>query len=122
MPLQGLRVLVVEDEGPIALMIEDMLQDMGCVVVGSAASVGEAQKLVAHGGFDFALLDMNLGGAKGESVADALAAAKIPFVFASGYGLAGVPPHLQGRPVLPKPFLISDLRRLMLESLAVGPV
>ena len=72
--LAGLRVLVVEDEAPIAMLIEDMVQDMGCVVAGFAATVSEALKLVKNGGFDFALLDMNLGGAKVDAVADALAA------------------------------------------------
>jgi CheY-like chemotaxis protein len=116
-PLQDLRVLVVEDEGPIAMLIEDMLEEMGCVVAGSAATVGDALQRVKDGGLDFALLDMNLGGARVEGVADALAASGIPFAFASGYGRAGLPAHLQNRPVLQKPFLSSQLEKIMRESL-----
>jgi CheY-like chemotaxis protein len=109
----GLRVLVVEDEALIAMHIEDMLEQMGCQIAGSAAAVPEALKLVAQGGFDFALLDMNLGGTRVEAVADALQAGQIPFAFASGYGAAGLPAHLQDRPVLQKPFLGADLERVM---------
>lgn len=121
MTLKGLRVIVIEDEGPIAMMIEDMMQELGCVVVGSAASVAQAQGLVERGGFDFALLDMNLRGARVEAVADALSAGGVPFVFASGYGQACVPANLQGRPVLAKPFLISDLKLSMLQALQGRP-
>jgi CheY-like chemotaxis protein len=117
MPFQGLRVLVVEDEAAIAMWIEDVLQDMGCVITGSAATVAEALRLVQQGGFDFVLLDMNLAGAKVEAVAHALAAAGIPFAFASGYGRAGLPDGLQDRPVLQKPFLSADLEKVMRQSL-----
>jgi CheY-like chemotaxis protein len=118
--LAGLRVLVVEDEAPIAMLIEDMVQDMGCVVAGSAATVSEALKLVKNGGFDFALLDMNLGGAKVDAVADALAAGGIPFAFASGYGRGGLSGHLQNRPVVQKPFLTADLEKAIRQSLGVA--
>ncbi len=117
MPFQGLRVLVVEDEAAIAMWIEDVLEDMGCVITGSAATVAEALRLVQQGGFDFVLLDMNLAGAKVEAVAHALAAAGIPFAFASGYGRAGLPDGLQDRPVLQKPFLSADLEKVMRQSL-----
>ena len=64
---------------------------------------------------------MNLGGAKVETVAAALADAGTPFVFASGYGRAGLPPHLQDRPVLSKPFVIAELQRAILDSLKSRP-
>jgi CheY-like chemotaxis protein len=116
--LDGVRVLVIEDEAPIALMIEDMLQDMGCVVAGSAAAVNEALRCVEAGGFDFALLDVNLGGTSAEAVADALVRSGIPFAFASGYGQAGVPAHLRARPVLGKPFNSAELKKVLCENLA----
>lgn len=114
---KGLRVLVVEDETPIAMMIEDMLQDMGCIVVGSAATIESALRLVERGGFDFALLDFNLGGRNAQEVADALVAKGIPFAFGSGYGRAGLPSHLKDRPVLQKPFLGDDLERAVRQGL-----
>ncbi|HEX4159864.1 MAG TPA: response regulator [Rhizomicrobium sp.] len=116
--LHGVRVLVIEDETPIALMIEDMLQDMGCIVAGSAATVNEALGCVEAGGFDFALLDVNLAGASAEAVADALVRSGIPFAFASGYGRPGVPERLQARPVLGKPFNSAELRKILCDNLA----
>jgi CheY-like chemotaxis protein len=103
--LQGLRVLVLEDETIVLLMIEDLLDDLGCRVVGPAATVPEALALAEAGGFDAALLDLNLG--RGETsypVADLLAARRVPFAFVTGYSAdALVPPH-NGRPILEKPF------------------
>jgi CheY-like chemotaxis protein len=118
--LEGLRVLVVEDEAPIAMLIEDMVQDMGCVVAGFAATVPEALKLAKNGSFDFALLDMNLGGARVDEVAEALAARGIPFAFASGYGRGGLSGPLQDRPVMQKPFLSADLEKMIRQSLGAA--
>ena len=115
--LQGVRVLVIEDEAPIAMMIEDMLQDMGCIVAASAGSVEQALAAVKAGGFDFALLDLNLRGVRADAVAEALVLADVPFAFASGYGIAGVPPHLQNRPVLQKPFAQDELEKTLRENL-----
>jgi CheY-like chemotaxis protein len=115
--LQALRVLVVEDETAIAIMIEDMLADMGCVVAGSVGTIEDALRRIDKGGFDFALLDLNLGGRSAQDVADALVAKGIPFAFGSGYGRAGLPAHLKDRPVLQKPFLSDDLERVLRESL-----
>jgi CheY-like chemotaxis protein len=84
--LQGLRVLVLEDETIVLLMIEDLLDDLGCHVVGPASTVPEALALAEAGGFDAALLDLNLG--RGETsypVADMLAARHVPFAFVTGY-------------------------------------
>ena len=115
--LGGVRVLVIEDEAPIALMIEDMILDMGCDIAGSAASVDDALGCVKAGGFDFALLDINLGGVSAEAVADALVKTGVPFAFASGYGRAGLPAHLQDRPVLRKPFTGADLEKVLRDNL-----
>src|ERR1700744_1586368 len=115
--LAGLRVLVIEDEGPIALMIEDMLADLGCVVTGSAASVDEALTLVRACNFDFALLDMNLRGVSAEGVAEALIRTGKPFAIASGYGREGVAAHLRDRPVVRKPFMRAELEKILHDSL-----
>jgi CheY-like chemotaxis protein len=108
--LHGLRVLVVEDEGVVAMLVEAMLEDLGCVVTQSAASVREALEHVRAGGFDFALLDVNLAGEKSYPVADELRRLGIPFAFASGYGTAGLRPDLADLPVVQKPFRIADLK------------
>lgn len=117
----GLRVLVIEDEAPIALMIEDMLADMGCVVAGSAASVPQALGCVETLAFDFALLDLNLGNADASPVAEALLRRDTPFAFASGYGRRGVPAHLQGPPVIQKPFTATQLASLLADAAAARP-
>jgi len=110
---QALRILLVEDEAVIAIMIEDMLTDLGCEVVGPAASVAEASRLAQTEPLAGAFLDVNLGGASIYPVADLLAARQIPFVFVSGYGAGGIDPRFVGRPVLSKPILDADLERAL---------
>jgi len=88
--LHGRRVLVVEDEALVAMLMEDGLADAGAEVVGPAYSVEEALGLIERaacdGGLSAAVLDINLGGAPVSTVADCLAALGVPFVFATGYG------------------------------------
>jgi CheY-like chemotaxis protein len=112
--LDGLRVLVVEDEVLVSMVIEDMLAGFGCQVVGPAGSVREALALIDAARIDGALLDVNLGGERlGFRVADALVSRGIPFVFASGYGRSILTrPHLDV-PVLSKPFDETMLRQAL---------
>ena len=109
--LEGMRVLVVEDEVLVSMVIEDMLASFGCEVVGPAGNVGEALTLIEAAPVDGALLDVNLGGERlGFAVADALVARGIPFLFVSGYGKSILKsPHLDAA-VLPKPFDEATLR------------
>jgi CheY-like chemotaxis protein len=111
--ITGLKVAVVEDEAAIAMMIEMMLEDLGCVLAGSAASLADAERLVMGGGFDFALLDVNLSGHKTDRIAEMLAANGVPFAFASGYGRAGLPERFADRPVVQKPFATADLEKVL---------
>lgn len=109
MSLEGKRVLVVEDEGLVAMTVEDMLSDLGCTVAARASSVPEALDIARDGGFEFALLDVSLQGKKVFPVAELLSEKGIPFVFASGYGAVGLPEEFRSSPVVPKPFEIEDL-------------
>jgi CheY-like chemotaxis protein len=119
--LQGLRVLVVEDEMMVSMLIEDMLSDLGCVVVGPAARLDEAIDLVGQGGIDCAVLDVNLGGQPIFPLADLLREKGRPFAFATGYGDAGLREVDRGSPVLQKPFREGDLARVLGElRTAVG--
>ena len=86
--LDGLRVLVVEDEMMVSMLIEDMLGDLGCTVVGPASRLDEAIELAKQADLDCAVLDVNLGGQLVFPVADLLAARGIPVLFATGYGSA----------------------------------
>ncbi|MFC3695221.1 response regulator [Chenggangzhangella methanolivorans] len=110
--LKGLRILLVEDEAMIAMLVEDMLLDGGAEVVGPAGGVKAALAVIAEtDAIDGALLDVNLGGEQSFEVADALAARNIPFVFVTGYGGAGVRDRYPNAPTLQKPFVTSDLER-----------
>jgi CheY-like chemotaxis protein len=101
-PLSGRRVLVVEDETMVAWLLEDMLADLGCAIVGPAARVNQA--LAMLDAVDAAVLDVNLNGQMSYPVADALAARGVPFVFSTGYNKVSLPNSYQSFPVLQKPF------------------
>jgi len=103
--LYGLRVLVVEDEYLIALMICEILEKVGCVVVGPASSLESARKLSSRESIDGALLDINLNGEVVYPVADQLDRLNVPYVFVSGYGTVKLPDRFQDRPFITKPFL-----------------
>ncbi|RAK51525.1 response regulator [Phenylobacterium deserti] len=119
--LEGLRVLVVEDEMMVSMLIEDMLTDLGCTVVGPASRLDEALELAKGADLDCAVLDVNLGGQPIFPVADVLRQKGAPFAFATGYGDAGLRDVDKGSPVLQKPFRESDLARILGElRAAVG--
>ena len=118
--LHGLRVLVVEDEMMVSMLIEDMLADLGCIVIGPASRLDEAMELVRGGGIDCAVLDVNLGGQPIFPLADLLRARGWPFAFATGYGNAGLRDVDQGSPVLQKPFREGDLARVLGELRAAA--
>ncbi|RRN66349.1 response regulator [Caulobacter sp. 602-1] len=111
--LTSLKVLVVEDEALVSMLVEDMLTDLGCTIVGPAAEIEEALRLAGSADIDAALLDVNLGGRPIFPVADALKARGVPFAFASGYGEAGLTDDHRGATVLQKPFREADLRRVL---------
>lgn len=111
--LAGVRVLVVEDEMMVAMLLEDMLSDIGCSPVGPATRIETALKLIEHGGFDIAILDVNLNGDETYPIADALAARTIPFVFASGYSAGGLRKEYRSIPLLQKPFQKRELERAL---------
>jgi len=107
--LAGQRILVVEDERLIAMLVEDSLLDAGATVVGPASSVDEAMRLIEDGGVTAAVLDLKLGEERVTPVADRLARMRVPFVIATGYGADAATGRHADVPVLCKPF---DLKRL----------
>ena len=103
--LTGRRILVVEDESLVAMLIETILEDLGCIPVGPAATVPEALSLIeGDTAIEAALLDVNVAGQQVFPIAEALKARGVPFVFSTGYGEAGLPDEWRGRPTLQKPF------------------
>lgn len=101
--LDGCRILIIEDELLIAMVLEETLEDAGATVVGMAGCVAEALVLVEREEFDAAVLDARLDDDPVTAVADALDAGAIPFVFHSGYGPEHLPQQHRHRPLLRKP-------------------
>ncbi len=111
-------VLVVEDEWLIAEMISGELRDAGYAVVGPAPTTDRALALIAQGGVDAAVLDVNLNGAFCYALADALDARKIPYLFLTGYIRRDLPSAFRDRPMLPKPLSPDALHREVAALLA----
>ena len=106
----GLRVLLVEDEFMVALLLETMLTDLGYQVVGPVARLEKGLEMVEQEAIDLAVLDVNINGREVYPIAEALEARGIPFIFATGYGSTGLHPAYSGRPVLQKPYRREHLR------------
>jgi CheY-like chemotaxis protein len=100
----GKRVLVVEDELMIRMLLEGMLTDLGHTVAAEAGGVDEAVAIAKKGAFDVAVLDVNLNGQPVTPVVEILVERGVPFIFASGYGQRGVPEAYRTIPTLQKPF------------------
>jgi CheY-like chemotaxis protein len=119
--LKGRRVLVVEDEMMIAMLVEDMLADLGCSVVGPAHGLQAAMDLAEDSTeLDAALLDVNLAGQPVFAVADVLRARNVPIIFCTGYGDAGLRDADRGAPVLQKPYRAKDLADTLATALKVA--
>lgn len=108
---------MVEDEMLVVMMIEDMLADLGCGAITTAATVNQALRHIDKKAFDVAMLDMNLGGTGSELVADALVAHRIPFIYSTGNTGNDLRPGYGDRPVLRKPFMAERLEELLTVAL-----
>jgi len=112
------RILIVEDERVIALMIEELVRELGYTVSSVARTVAMARLQIAHRKFEAVLLDINLEGEYHPETADVLLEAGIPFAFVTGYDYV-LEARYEGVPLLEKPFGTVQLR-VLLEKL-VGP-
>jgi CheY-like chemotaxis protein len=115
---QAKRILVVEDEPMIRMLLEDMLGELGYTVAAEAARIEEALEATKNADFDLAILDANLNGQPASPVADALVTRGTPFVFATGYG--EVPKPYRDRPMLTKPFQMAGLKQMLQSALDSG--
>jgi CheY-like chemotaxis protein len=111
--LKKLRVLVVEDEAMIAMLVEDMLIELGHTVIAMASRMRDAIDLAQNGMFDWAILDVNLDGQPSYPVAEILKERGVPFAFATGYGAKGLDTKYRAAPLLAKPFMITELEKLL---------
>ncbi len=114
---QGKRILVVENELMIRMLLQDMLDELGYTIAAEAAYIDEALDAARNGDFDVAILDVDLDGHTISPVADALVARGTPFVFATGYGEQSLPEPHRGRPTLKKPFQLDGLKRMLQRAL-----
>ena len=115
---QAKRVLIVEDELMIRMLLEDMLSELGYSIAAEAGRIDEALEAAKTAEFDLAILDVNLNGETVAPVAEALAARGCPFVFATGYGERGLPEPYRDRPTLKKPFQLDSLKQTLQSALA----
>jgi CheY-like chemotaxis protein len=115
------RILVVEDEAMIAMLVEDMVLDFGSEVVGPAAKMKEALRLASDATLDAAILDVNVGGAVVYPVADLLRGRGVPIIFATGYGAGELPSCFRNDPALSKPFSYEALAEALRSVLAKRP-
>ena len=118
--LQGRRVLVVEDEALVAMLLDTILEDMGCTPVGPASNIDEGEALARdEAAFDAALLDVNVAGRQVFPVAAALKARGVPFVFSTGYGEGGLPDEWRGNPTIQKPFTEAAIRDALMKAMNI---
>ena len=115
------RVLIVEDEAVIAMLVEDMVSDFGSEVVGPVCKFAEALRFARDAELDAAILDINVGGAVIFPVADVLQERGIPLIFATGYGARAIPQRFCDSPTLPKPFSYESLATALRTVLADQP-
>ena len=120
--LAGLRILIVEDEFLLAMELEMLLQQRGCMVLGPVSSVGQALTMLDGEQPDIALLDVNLKGERATPVAAALRALGVPFILITGYSVMQLSePELRAAPRIDKPVNCRALKRAVASTLSVTP-
>ncbi|WP_274426707.1 response regulator [Chelativorans sp. YIM 93263] len=108
----GLRVYVVEDEALVAMNLEMILEELGCVIAATAMRFDQAEQMINEGiEADVAILDVNLGGLNVFPLAERLIERGIPVVFATGYDESGIDDAWHGTPTLQKPYTAEDVDR-----------
>jgi CheY-like chemotaxis protein len=114
--LRGLRVLTAEDEPMLLLALEDMLDDLGCRVVGSASTVAQALELGTNQQFDVAVLDVSLSRETVEPAARAIVARGIPVVLATGHVGSDIATKLGAASIVEKPYTAEALQRALMSA------
>jgi CheY-like chemotaxis protein len=112
----GRSILIVEDEPLIAMMLEDFLDSLGHTVAATCDTVADALARVAQGGFDIAIIDVNLNGERVWPVADRLAAQGVPYILATGGHIEPPPAQHAGAPILSKPFTLDAIEPALAEA------
>ena len=108
--MSNARLMIVEDEYLIRLLLEEMLIELGCSIGAVAASLDEGKRVAQSADVDLAILDVNIDGEQVFPVADILQKRGVPFIFITGYGARGLPDGYRDMPTLQKPFQMADLK------------
>jgi len=109
--LEGLNVLILEDDFLISCSLEEDIRLLGCSVVGPFSNLARAREAIRHVPVDFAVLDINLNGEMSYPLADDLTAQKVPFLFLTGYGASALPERFRQCPRVAKPYDPANLSR-----------
>ncbi|APP74962.1 response regulator [Xanthomonas vesicatoria] len=107
------RVLLVEDESLVAMLLEDCLTELGYEVAATVGDVDTALEVVQQGNLDLAVLDVNLGGVLSFPIAEELDTRGVPYIFVTGYAQGGIPEKFRHRHGLQKPFQFRDLKEAL---------
>jgi|RhiMethySRZTD1v2_1073278.scaffolds.fasta_scaffold97347_4 CheY-like chemotaxis protein len=110
--MNGCKILIIEDEGMIAMMVEDMVTGLGHQVAAVAGDLEKGLEAIEKETFDIALLDVNLNGRPSYPIAAALFRRKVPFLLTTGYGV-GIDEEWRKHPILQKPFTEQQLGRAL---------
>jgi two-component SAPR family response regulator len=115
--LTGLRVLVLEDEALLSMLLEDVLAELGCMLVGPYGHADQALAFLKANpdAVDFGILDVNVAGHRSDAVALEFDRLGLPFVFSTGYDESALDQRWRGKPCLRKPFRPADLERILRE-------
>ena len=119
-PLEGVKILIVEDDFLIAEDLHELIVRSGGEVAGSAVTAEQALAMAETKSIDVAVLDILLGGGKSGAVAQALRRRGVPFVVATGYGQEAIPEEMRDAPILHKPYSRKDLVDRLRRSLAAA--
>jgi CheY-like chemotaxis protein len=111
--LKGRRILVVEDSPVVGPFTVDILDDLGCKVIGPAPNMAAARQLVEAGGIDAALMDVHIRGERVFPICEMLQAQRVPFVLTSGYADWSMPEKWEACPRLQKPYTIDQVEKAL---------
>lgn len=111
--LEGKRILLVEDSPVVGPFTADLLQDLGCEVVGPAPNMAAARELIRQARFDAAMMDVHIRGERVFPLCEALEGRGVPFILTSGYADWTMPEKWRDRPRLQKPYTIDDVREVL---------
>ncbi|MEO6225384.1 MAG: response regulator [Sphingomicrobium sp.] len=111
--LAGRRILVIEDSPVVAPYTADVLDELGCTVVGPAPNMAAARELLENDNFDAAILDVHIRGERVFPLCDLLVAKNVPFVLSSGYADWQMPEKWQDRPRLQKPYTMDQVEDVL---------